>query len=172
MPASAYANALLEEGRARMQPPTRKRPCPRAQRYELRWVAPTKRRAIIRRPPRVSQRVFQPAQQFRGRCRRIGIAQAGSLRISGRARTRADLLLKAKHYSDAVHDYAESSKAQPAVVRNATGSGRALEKRRQPRCPQAAELHGSADGDAEAERLYLLSETARPPAMKTPCSAR
>ena len=79
-------------------------------------------------------------------------------------RTRADLLFKAKHYSDAAHDYhdlvAEVSpenrpELQLALARALEKSGRSHDAR------QILTSMGAQNGDAEAERLYLLSETAR-----------
>src|SRR6202140_617082 len=79
-------------------------------------------------------------------------------------RTRADLLFKAKHYSDAAHDYHD-------LVEEVTPSDRpevqlalavALEKSdRSQDARQILTAMGAQTGDAEAERLYLLSETAR-----------
>ena len=79
-------------------------------------------------------------------------------------RTRADLLFKAKHYSDAAHDYRELVEAvspadRPDVQLKLAG---ALE--RSGSSHDARKLltsMGAQAGDAEAERLYLLSETAR-----------
>lgn len=79
-------------------------------------------------------------------------------------RTRADLLFKAKHYSDAAHDYHElvaevspesRAELQLALARALEKSGRSHDAR------QILTSMGAQNGDAEAERLYLLSETAR-----------
>ena len=79
-------------------------------------------------------------------------------------RTRADLLFKARRYSDAAHDYhdlvEEVTPADRPAVQLALAS--ALEK--SDRSHDARQLllsMGAQTGDAEAERLYLLSETAR-----------
>jgi soluble lytic murein transglycosylase len=79
-------------------------------------------------------------------------------------RTRADLLFKARRYSDAAHDYhdlvEEVTPADRPEVQLALAS--ALEK--SDRSHDARQLllsMGAQTGDAEAERLYLLSETAR-----------
>jgi soluble lytic murein transglycosylase len=79
-------------------------------------------------------------------------------------RTRADLLLKAKHYSDAAHDYHdlvdEVSPANRPEVQLALA--RALEKSGGSNSKEARQIlttMGAQNGDAEAERLYLLSET-------------
>jgi soluble lytic murein transglycosylase len=81
-------------------------------------------------------------------------------------RTRADLLFKAKHYSDAAHDYhdlvnaAEISPADRPNLQLALAG--ALEKSDRSRDARQLLLSmGAQTGDAEAERLYLLSETAR-----------
>jgi soluble lytic murein transglycosylase len=79
-------------------------------------------------------------------------------------RTRADLLFKARRHSDAAHDYhdlvEEVTPADRPAVQLALAS--ALEK--SDRSHDARQLllsMGAQTGDAEAERLYLLSETAR-----------
>jgi soluble lytic murein transglycosylase len=79
-------------------------------------------------------------------------------------RTRADLLFKAKHYSEAAHEYQElASEAAPADrPQLQLALAGALEK--SDRTHDARQLltsMGVQIGDAEAERLYLLSETAR-----------
>jgi soluble lytic murein transglycosylase len=90
------------------------------------------------------------------------------LNISGSVaerRTRADLLSKAKHYGDAAHDYreliADVPPAERASVQLALAS--ALEKGGNSSDKEAHQILtslGAQTGDAEAERLYLLSETA------------
>jgi len=79
-------------------------------------------------------------------------------------RTRADLLFKAKHYSDAAHDYhdlvEEVTPSDRAEVQLALAG--ALEKSDRSRdARQILTAMGAQTGEAEAERLYLLSETAR-----------
>jgi soluble lytic murein transglycosylase len=79
-------------------------------------------------------------------------------------RTRADLLFKAKHYSEAAHDYqglvGEVSPANRPEVQLALAG--ALEKSdRSHDARQVLTAMGVQNGDAEAERLYLLSETQR-----------
>ncbi len=80
--------------------------------------------------------------------------------------TRADLLFKAKRYSDAAHDYRElinedqvSPEERPQVQLALAGalekSGRSHDAR------QILLAMGVQTADNEAERLYLLSETAR-----------
>jgi len=79
-------------------------------------------------------------------------------------RTRADLLFKSKHYSDAAHDYHELlgeviPANRPDVQLALAG---ALEKSdRSHDARQVLLAMGVQTGDAEAERLYLLSETER-----------
>jgi soluble lytic murein transglycosylase len=81
-------------------------------------------------------------------------------------RTRAELLFKAKRYSDAAHDYREllnedqlSPEERPQVQLALAGalekSGRSHDAR------QILLAMGAQTGDAEAQRLYLLSETER-----------
>jgi len=93
-------------------------------------------------------------------------AELQKLGIHGSAaerRTRADLLFKAKHYSEAAHDYRELlDEASPAnrpelqllLATSLEKSGRSHDAR------QLLTSIGKQEGDAEAERLYLLSETA------------
>jgi soluble lytic murein transglycosylase-like protein/TolA-binding protein len=90
------------------------------------------------------------------------------LNVSGtfaERRTRADLLFKAKHYSDAAHDYRDLMPDAPPADRVAiqlalaaavekSGSGGDKEAR------QILTSMGTQTGDAEAQRLFLLSETA------------
>jgi soluble lytic murein transglycosylase len=91
------------------------------------------------------------------------------LGISGSAaerRTRAELLLKAKHYSEAAQAYRELlnedqvAPAERPVVELALAG--ALEKSGSSQdARKILTTMGAQTGDAEAERLYLLSETAR-----------
>jgi soluble lytic murein transglycosylase len=93
--------------------------------------------------------------------RKLGIS--GSI---AERRTRADLLFKAKHYSEAAHDYRElikedqiSPAERPQLQLALAG---ALEKSdRSHDARQILTAMGTETGDAEAERLYLLSETQR-----------
>ena len=98
--------------------------------------------------------------------------ELGKLGIAGslaERRTRADLLLKAKHYSDAAHDYREllnanNNEGQLAPAERPklqVALASALEKTNDKEARQILTSMGSQTGDAEAERLYLLSETAR-----------
>ena len=89
--------------------------------------------------------------------RKLGISGSVAER-----RTRADLLFKAKHYSEAAHEYrdlvAEVSAADRAAVQLALAS--ALDKNSGDKeARQILTSMGPQTGDAEAERLYLLSET-------------
>jgi soluble lytic murein transglycosylase len=91
--------------------------------------------------------------------RKLGIS--GSI---AERRTRADLLFKAKHYGDAAHDYhelaEEASPANRAEVQLALAG--ALEKSGSSHdARKILTSMGAQTGDAEAERLYLLSETQR-----------
>lgn len=79
-------------------------------------------------------------------------------------RTRADLLFKGKRYSDAAKDYrdlvgdvapGERTEIQLALANSLEKSDRSHDAR------QLLTSMGAQTGDAEAERLYLLSETAR-----------
>ena len=79
-------------------------------------------------------------------------------------RTRADLLFKTRHYADAAHDYRdledEVTPADRPALRLALAT--ALEKSGRSRdARQILTSMGPQTGDAEAQRLYLLSETAR-----------
>ena len=93
------------------------------------------------------------------------------LEVSGsfsERRTRADLLLKAKHYSDAAREYqslvdetnnAAGSNERPQLQLALAG---ALEKSGSSKdARKILTSIGAQTGEAEAERLYLLSETAR-----------
>ncbi len=81
-------------------------------------------------------------------------------------RTRADLLYKSKHYADAAHDYHDllndadlSPESRPVLQLALAG---ALEKSdRSHDARQILTTMGVQAGDTEAQRLYLLSETAR-----------
>ncbi|HTR24229.1 MAG TPA: transglycosylase SLT domain-containing protein [Terriglobales bacterium] len=94
-------------------------------------------------------------------------AELRKLAITGSAgerRTRADLLFKSKHYSDAADDYrtlaneasgADRTTLQLALATSLEKSGRSQDARR------LVTSMGAQQGDNEAQRLYLLSETAR-----------
>ena len=91
--------------------------------------------------------------------RKLGIA--GS---PGERRTRADLLFKSKHYSDAADEYRDlvNEAAAPERIELELALATALEK--SGRSQDARHLLtsiGPQQGDNEAQRLYLLSETAR-----------
>lgn len=94
-------------------------------------------------------------------------AELRKLRVAGglaERRTRADLLLKTKHYADAASEYRElEDQVGPAErpgVRLALAT--ALEKSGRSRdARQVLTSMGQQTADAEAQRLYLLSETAR-----------
>lgn len=94
-------------------------------------------------------------------------AELRKLGISGsitERRTRADLLFKTKHYNEAASDYrglmteaapASWPELQLALAMALEKSGRSHDAR------QILTSMGAQEGDNEAERLYLLSETAR-----------
>ena len=94
-------------------------------------------------------------------------AELRKLGVTGSAaerRTRADLLFKSKHYSDAADEYrallneaaaGERIELQLALATSLEKSGRSPDARR------LLNSMGAQQGDAEAQRLYLLSETAR-----------
>jgi soluble lytic murein transglycosylase len=94
-------------------------------------------------------------------------AELHKLGISGsiaERRTRADLLFKAKHYDAAARDYRElveevdpsdRSQVQLALAEGLEKSGSSHDARK------LLTSMGAQTGDLEAERLYLLSETAR-----------
>ncbi len=94
-------------------------------------------------------------------------AELRKLAVTGTAaerRTRADLLFKGKRYSEAAQDYrellaeaapAEKTEVQLLLANSLEKSGRSHDAR------QLLTSLGAQQGDAEAERLYLLSETAR-----------
>ena len=93
--------------------------------------------------------------------RKLGISGSVAER-----RTRAELLFKAKHYSEAAHDYREllnedqvAPAERPALELALAG---ALEKSGSSHdARKLLTTMGAQTGDAEAERLYLLSETER-----------
>ena len=94
-------------------------------------------------------------------------AELRKLNVAGglaERRSRADLLFKAKRYSDAAGEYravedqvapAERPGVRLALATALEKSGRSHDAR------QVLTSMGPQAGDAEAERLYLLSETAR-----------
>ena len=94
-------------------------------------------------------------------------AELHKLGISGSVaerRTRANLLFKSKHYGEAASDYHElmNEVAAPAKTEVQLALATALEKNgRSHDARQLLNSLGALQGDAEAQRLYLLSETAR-----------
>ena len=92
-------------------------------------------------------------------------------------RTRADLLFKGKHYGEAAEEYRElAAEARRRRTKRNSSCCWPIHWRRAgivttPR--QLLHSMGAQTGDAEAERLYLLSETARVHrATRMPCSKR
>jgi soluble lytic murein transglycosylase len=91
--------------------------------------------------------------------RKLGISGTPAER-----RTRADLLFKARHYSDAAHDYRELLEQAAPADRPAIQLALATALEKSDRSHDARQLltsMGPQTGDAEAQRLYLLNETAR-----------
>jgi soluble lytic murein transglycosylase len=91
--------------------------------------------------------------------RKLGISGSVTER-----RTRADLLLKAKHYSDAAREYQSLLDENNAVDRPQLQLALASALEKAGSSSDARKIlnsMGTQTGDAEAERLYLLSETAR-----------
>ena len=91
--------------------------------------------------------------------RKLGVP--GSL---AERRIRADLLYKAKHYEEAAHDYRDlaqevSPPERPEVQLALAGALEKSDRSRDAR--QLLTTMGVQTGAAEAERLYLLSETQR-----------
>ena len=79
-------------------------------------------------------------------------------------RTRADLLFKTKHYSEAASVYSDLMNDIPPANRPELQLALAMSLEKSGRSQDARRLltsMGAQQGDPEAERLYLLSETAR-----------
>ncbi len=79
-------------------------------------------------------------------------------------RTRAELLFKTRHYPDAAHDYRDLEDEVPAADRPVIQLSLATALEKSGQSQEARKLltsMGTQSGDAEAQRLYLLSETAR-----------
>ncbi len=79
-------------------------------------------------------------------------------------RTRADLLFKTRHYPDAAHDYRDLEDEVPSADRPSIELSLAAALEKSGRSHDARQLltsMGTQSGEAEAQRLYLLSETAR-----------
>lgn len=79
-------------------------------------------------------------------------------------RTRADLLFKAKHYAEAAHDYKDLVEEVAPADRPEMNLKLAAALEKSDRSRDARQIltsMGVQTGDAEAERLYLLSETER-----------
>ena len=164
----AYANALLEEGRAQEAAALlEKERAPVRSDVELaigrayeaageKDKAASAFRNLFFNLPNSSEAEVAGAE-----LRKLGVS--GSL---AERRTRADLLLKAKHYNEAAHDYHDlavevSPESRPEVQ---LALARALEKSGGSNSKEARQIltsMGAQKGDAEAERLYLLSETQR-----------
>jgi soluble lytic murein transglycosylase len=94
-------------------------------------------------------------------------AELRKLKLSGsltERRTRADLLLKARHYSDAASEYHDLLDEVSGADRTTMQLALATALQKNDRTREARQLltsMGAQTGDAEAQRLYLLNETAR-----------
>ena len=91
--------------------------------------------------------------------RKLGISGSTAER-----RTRADLLFKTKHYNEAAHDYRELVDQASPPDRQGLQLALATALEKSDRSRDARQLltsMGPQTGEAEAQRLYLLSETAR-----------
>jgi soluble lytic murein transglycosylase len=161
-----YANALLEEGRAQEAAAVlEKDRAPVRSDVELaigrayeaagekQKAASAFRNLYFNLPNSIEADVAE------GELRKLGISGSVPER-----RTRADLLFKARHYSDAAHDYRglvdEVSPADRPQIQLALAG--ALEKSGGSRdARQVLTAMGAQTGDTEAQRLYLLSETER-----------
>ncbi len=94
-------------------------------------------------------------------------AELRKLKISGglsERRTRADLLFKARRYSDASGEYRDLLDQVSAADRPTVQLALATALQKNDRSHDARQIltsMGAQTGDAEAQRLYLLNETAR-----------
>ena len=94
-------------------------------------------------------------------------AELRKMGISGsipERRSRADLLFKTRHYNEAGNDYRELVNDATSATRTELQLALATSLEKSSRSHDARQLLtslGALQGDAEAERLYLLSETAR-----------
>ncbi|HEV2690675.1 MAG TPA: tetratricopeptide repeat protein, partial [Bryobacteraceae bacterium] len=91
--------------------------------------------------------------------RKLGISGSVAER-----RTRADLLFKSRHYAEAGHDYRELLDQAAPADRPGLQLALATALEKSSRSYEARQLltsMGPQTGDAEAQRLYLLSETQR-----------
>ena len=161
-----YANALLEEGRAQDAAALlEKERLPARSDIELAIGRAYEAAGDTQKAASAFRNVyFNLPTSFEAD---VAGAELHKLGISGSVaerRTRADLLFKAKHYSDAAHDYHElvaevSPPDRPQVQLALAG---ALEKSGSSHdARKILTSMGAQTGDAEAERLYLLSETER-----------
>ncbi len=159
-----YANALLEEGRAQEAAALlEKDRAPVRSDVELaigrayEAAGDTEKAASAFRNVHFNLPISSEADAAGTELRKLGISGSVAER-----RTRADLLFKAKHYADTAHDYRElvnevSPADRPQMQLALAG---ALEKSGGSRdARQILAAMGAQTGDAEAERLYLLSET-------------
>ncbi len=162
-----YANALLEEGRAQEAASLlEKDRAPLRSDLELaigrayEAAGDKQKAAIAFRNVHFNLPNSIEADAAGTELRKLGISGTIAER-----RTRADLLFKSKHYADAAHDYrdlveevspADRSQVQLALAGALEKSGSNSNSREARKILTAM---GAQTGDAEAERLYLLSET-------------
>jgi soluble lytic murein transglycosylase len=163
-----YANALLEEGRApeaaalleRDRIPARSDvELALGRAYEA--AGDNQKAAVVLRNLYYNLPTSFEADVAGTELHKLGISGSMSER-----RTRADLLFKAKHYADAAHDYHdlvnqdEITPVDRPQIQLALAA--ALEKTDHSNdARHILTAMGTQTGDAEAERLYLLSETER-----------
>jgi soluble lytic murein transglycosylase len=164
----AYANALLEEGRAQEAAALlEKERAPVRSDVEFAIGRAYEAAGENQKAASAFRNLYfnfpngSEAEAAGAELRKLGIS--GSL---AERRTRADLLFKAKHYSEAAHDYhdlvQEVSPESRATVQLVLAG--ALEKSGGSNSKEARRIltsMGAQNGDAEAQRLYLLSETQR-----------
>ena len=99
------------------------------------------------------------AEAAEGELRKLAVSGSAAER-----RTRADLLFQGKHYSEAAQAYRELAGEAAAAARIEMQLLLATSLEKSGRSHDAHQLlhaMGAQSGDEEAERLYLLSETAR-----------
>ncbi|MGD0790767.1 MAG: transglycosylase SLT domain-containing protein [Terriglobales bacterium] len=164
-----YANALLEEGRAQEAAALlEKERAPVRSDVELAIGRAYEKAGENEKAASAFRNVyFNLPTSFESDAAGTELHKLGISGSLAERRTRADLLFKAKRYSDAAHDYhdlvGEVSPANRPGVQLALAG--ALEKSGGSNSKEARHILTAMGvqnvGDAEAERLYLLSETER-----------
>jgi len=107
---------------------------------------------------------FNEPASFEAEAAGAELRKLGMTGSAAERRTRADLLFKAKRFSEAAQDYRELVGATTGAERTDLQLLLANSLEKSSRSRDARQLlasMGKQEGDAEAERLYLLSETAR-----------